>query len=51
MINAPLIVNLNMGHGSTKDNTKKFGYFVGAGFGYHHGDFWWMRQTFMVTAT
>ena len=39
MINAPLIVNLNMGRGSTKDNTKKFGYFVGAGFGYHHGDF------------
>ncbi len=39
MINAPLIVNLNMGRGSTKENTKKFGYFVGAGFGFHHGDF------------
>ena len=39
ILNAPLIVNLNMGRGSTKENRKKFGYFVGAGFGYHHGDF------------
>ena len=39
VVNAPLIINLNMGRGSTKDNEKKFGYFVGAGFGYHHGDF------------
>ncbi|MBK7432937.1 MAG: hypothetical protein IPI66_02910 [Chitinophagaceae bacterium] len=39
VINAPLIVNLNMGRGSTKENRQKFGYFVGAGFGYHHGDF------------
>lgn len=39
IINAPLIINLNMGRGSTKDNRQKFGYFVGAGFGYHHGDF------------
>ena len=39
VINAPLIVSLNMGRGSTKDNTQKLGYFVGAGFGYHHGDF------------
>lgn len=39
VLNAPLIVNLNMGRGSTKENTKKFGYFVGAGFGFHHGDF------------
>ncbi len=39
VINAPLIINLNMGRGSTKENRKKFGYFVGAGFGYHHGDF------------
>ncbi|HMK02956.1 MAG TPA: hypothetical protein VK489_02140 [Ferruginibacter sp.] len=36
---APLIINLNMGRGSTKENTQKFGWFVGAGFGYHHGDF------------
>lgn len=28
-----------MGRGSTKENRKKIGYFVGAGFGYHHGDF------------
>jgi len=39
VVNAPLIVNLNMGRGSTKDNEKKFGYFVGAGFGFHHGNF------------
>ncbi len=39
VLNAPVIINLNMGRGSTKENTKKFGYFVGAGFGYHHGDF------------
>jgi len=39
VINAPLIVNLNMGRGSTRENRQKFGYFVGAGFGYHHGDF------------
>lgn len=37
--NVPLIINLNMGRGSTKENRQKFGYFVGAGFGYHHGDF------------
>lgn len=39
MVNAPVIINLNMGRGSTKANRQKFGYFVGAGFGYHHGDF------------
>ncbi len=39
ILNAPLIVNLNMGRGSTKENRQKFGYFVGAGFGYNHGDF------------
>jgi len=37
--NVPLIINLNMGRGSTKDNPDRYGYFVGAGFGYHHGDF------------
>jgi hypothetical protein len=39
VVNIPLIINLNMGRGSTKENRQKFGYFVGAGFGYHHGDF------------
>ncbi|HMK27750.1 MAG TPA: hypothetical protein VK483_17085 [Chitinophagaceae bacterium] len=39
VVNAPLIIDLNMGRGSTKDNRDKFGFFVGAGFGYHHGDF------------
>ncbi|HMJ47048.1 MAG TPA: hypothetical protein VK498_06935 [Ferruginibacter sp.] len=37
--NIPLIVNLNFGRGSTKENRDKMGYFAGAGFGYHHGDF------------
>lgn len=37
--NVPLIVNLNMGRGSTKENRDRYGYFVGAGFGYHHGNF------------
>lgn len=36
--NVPLIVNLNMGRGSTKENRNRYGYFVGAGFGYHHGN-------------
>jgi hypothetical protein len=39
IVNAPLILNLSMGRGSTKDNEQKFGYFVGGGFGFHHGDF------------
>jgi hypothetical protein len=39
VLNAPLIVNLNMGRGSTKENRDKLGYFVGAGFGYYHADF------------
>ncbi|MBO9730219.1 MAG: hypothetical protein J7623_16385 [Chitinophaga sp.] len=37
MFNAPLIVNLNMGCGATKESERRFGYFVGAGFGYHYG--------------
>ncbi|CAN5773585.1 hypothetical protein BH11BAC4_BH11BAC4_22120 [soil metagenome] len=37
--NVPVVVSFNMGRGSTKSNRQKFGYFVGAGFGYHHGDF------------
>ena len=39
IVNAPFIINLNIGRGSTKDNTDKIGYFLGGGFGYHHGDF------------
>jgi len=39
VVNVPVIVSLNMGRGSTKENREKFGYFVGAGLGYHHGDF------------
>ncbi len=39
MFNAPLLVNLNMGAGSTKESESRFGYFVGAGFGYHYGSY------------
>ncbi|MEI9944610.1 MAG: hypothetical protein WDN26_10375 [Chitinophagaceae bacterium] len=39
ILNAPLLLSLNMGRGSTKDNTSKLGYFFGGGFAYHHGDF------------
>ncbi len=38
LLNVPVIVGLNMGRGSSKVNRQKFGYFFGAGFGYHHGD-------------
>ena len=39
VVNAPLIIDLNIGRGSTKENREKFGFFIGAGFGYHHSDF------------
>jgi len=39
IVNVPLMLNLNMGRGSSTENTSKFGYFIGAGYGYHHGDF------------
>ena len=39
MLNAPVIINLNMGAGSTKEAESRFGYFVGAGFGYHYGTY------------
>ncbi|MFT3823126.1 MAG: hypothetical protein QM731_04365 [Chitinophagaceae bacterium] len=39
MLNAPLIVDLNIGAGSTKENESRFGFFVGGGFGLHYGDF------------
>ena len=39
IVNAPLIINLNIGRGSTMDNTDKMGYFLGGGYGFHHGDF------------
>jgi hypothetical protein len=39
ILSAPLIINLNIGRGSTKENRKRYGYFVGAGFGYHHDNF------------
>jgi hypothetical protein len=39
ILNAPVMLNINMGRGSTKDNKEKFGYFAGAGFGYQYGIF------------
>ncbi|MFT3934794.1 MAG: hypothetical protein QM726_14310 [Chitinophagaceae bacterium] len=39
MANVPLVINLNMGAGSTKETESRFGYFVGGGFGYHYGKF------------
>ena len=39
VVNAPLMINLNMGRGSTKENESRHGFSVGVGFGYHHGDF------------
>jgi hypothetical protein len=39
MFNAPLIINLNMGAGSTKTTESRFGYFAGGGFGYHYGTY------------
>ena len=39
MLNAPVIINLNMGAGSTKTTESRFGYFVGGGFGYHYGTY------------
>ena len=39
MLNAPLLLNLNVGAGSTKENEKRFGFFAGGGFGLHYGDY------------
>lgn len=39
ILNAPQIINLNIGRGSTKENRNRYGYFVGAGFGFHHDNF------------
>ncbi len=39
VLNVPVIVSLNMGRGSTKENRQKFGYFFGAGFAYNFEDF------------
>ena len=39
MFNAPLIFNLNLGAGSTKENKNRVGFFIGAGYGFHSGKF------------
>ena len=39
LVNVPLIVNLNLGAGSTEETESRFGFFVGGGFAYHYGDF------------
>jgi hypothetical protein len=38
MVDLPLLVNYNYGAGSTRECEDRFGFFVGAGFGYHHAD-------------
>jgi hypothetical protein len=38
MVNAPLMVNLNVGAGSSRETESRFGFFVGGGFGLHYGD-------------
>ena len=40
MINAPLMVNYNMGAGSSKETEDRFGWFIGAGFGVNHGSYY-----------
>ena len=37
MFNAPLVLNFNMGAGSSQDNKSRFGWYIGGGFGYHYG--------------
>jgi hypothetical protein len=37
--NAPLLISLNVGRGSSKENREKFGFFIGDGYGYHHGSY------------
>ena len=39
MVNAPIMLSLNGGAGSTKENESRFGYFFGGGFGYHYGKY------------
>lgn len=41
MVNTPLIVNINLGCGSTKENESRFGFFTGGGFGYYHGSYYY----------
>lgn len=39
MFNAPLVINLNVGAGSSPENESRFGFFIGGGFAFHYGDF------------
>lgn len=39
IINAPLMLNYNMGAGSSKESEDRFGWFIGAGFGLNHGSY------------
>ncbi|GAO41073.1 outer membrane beta-barrel protein [Flavihumibacter petaseus] len=36
-VNAPLMINYNVGAGSSKESADRFGFFLGAGFGAHLG--------------
>jgi len=37
MANLPLMLNVNLGAGSSKEYEDRFGFFLGGGFGYHFG--------------
>ena len=39
LINLPLVFNYNYGSGSTRHNASRFGFFAGAGWGYHAADY------------
>lgn len=39
MFNAPLILNFNVGAGSSKETESRFGFFAGGGYGFHAGSF------------
>ncbi|MBZ5855578.1 hypothetical protein [Flavihumibacter profundi] len=39
MINAPVMLNINWGAGSSKESSDRFGYFLGGGFGLNHGSY------------
>lgn len=39
IVDIPVIINLNMGAGSTKQNEKRFGFFIGGGLAYQYGTY------------
>ncbi len=49
MINAPLIFNYNRGAGSSKENDQRFGWFLGAGVGLNHGNYFFYNDYYGET--